>query len=135
MLKSEVMAMRSLSIIIFTASLLLPLTALAEAMSGNDIRSDIIGRTIYIATPLGGELPLNYHSSGQVDGSGRALGFAAFGKPADTGKWWIKDDRLCQQFETWYKGAPNCYRLERTAPDRIRWTRDNGQKGLARIGE
>ncbi len=127
--------MRPLSIIIFTIVLFAPAFVLADAMSASDIRSDIIGRTMYVATPLGGELPLTYRNSGRVDGSGRALGFAAFGKPADTGKWWIENDRLCQQFETWYRGTPNCYRLERTGPDHVRWTRDNGQKGLARIGD
>jgi hypothetical protein len=127
--------MKPLSIIMLSVTMLCPALASAEVMDGKDIRSDIIGRTIYIATPLGGELPLSYHSSGQLEGTGRALGFAAFGKPSDTGKWWIKDDKLCQRFETWYQGNVNCYRLEHTGADRIRWTRDNGQKGVARIGD
>src|SRR5262249_41474960 len=123
--------MRSVSFVIFAAALLLPALALAEVMTANDIRSDIIGRTMYVATPLGGELPLNYRTSGQLEGTGRALGFAAFGKPTDTGKWWIKDNKLCQQFQTWYQGNTNCYILERAGADRVRWTRDNGQKGTA----
>ncbi|TCR90939.1 hypothetical protein [Rhizobium sp. BK376] len=127
--------MRSVSLVLFALALLLPAFALAEVMTANDIRSDIIGRTMYVATPLGGELPLNYHTSGQLEGTGRALGFAAFGKPTDTGKWWIKDNKLCQQFQTWYQGNTNCYSLERAGEDRVRWTRDNGQKGTARIGD
>ncbi len=70
--------MRPLSIIVLAITLLLPTLAEADAMSERDIRSDIIGRTMYVATPLGGELPINYHSSGQMEGTGRALGFAAF---------------------------------------------------------
>jgi hypothetical protein len=127
--------MRSVSFVIFAAALLLPAFAMAEVMTASDIRSDIIGRTMYVATPLGGELPLSYHISGQLEGTGRALGFAAFGKPSDTGKWWIKDNKLCQQFQTWYQGNPNCYSLERAGTDHVRWTRDNGQKGVARIGD
>jgi hypothetical protein len=131
----EAMAMRPLSITILAAALLSPALAQADTMSGSEIRNDIIGRTMYVATPLGGELPLSYHSSGQLEGTGRALGFAAFGKPSDTGKWWIRNDKLCQQFQTWYQGNTNCYTLERADADHVRFTRDNGQKGTARIGD
>ena len=48
--------------------------AQAAQLSERDIRSDIVGRTIFLAAPLGGEFPLNYRRSGQVDGDGQALG-------------------------------------------------------------
>ncbi|KQV84104.1 hypothetical protein [Rhizobium sp. Root1220] len=115
--------------------LLLPTFAVADTLLANDIRRDIIGRTIYLATPLGGELPLNYHISGQVDGSGEAIGLGKYFKPSDTGKWWIQSDQLCQKFRTWYKGAPMCFELESVGPGKIRWTRDNGETGMARIRE
>ena len=126
--------MRHLWATIATIAILLPIPAAADALKANDIRSDIIGRTIYLSTPLGGELPLSYHTSGEVDGSGQAIGLGRFFKPSDTGKWWITSDQLCQKFKTWYDGSPMCFELERAGPDKVKWTRNNGETGVARIG-
>ena len=112
-----------------------PAAAHAENLTDSDIRSDIIGRTIYLAAPLGGEMPLTYHPSGSVDGNGQAVGLGKFIKPNDVGKWWIRSDQLCQQFKTWYAGAPMCFVLERDGVGKVKWTRDNGQTGVARIGD
>ena len=111
-----------------------PAAATGEAYSARDIERQIIGKRIYLAAPLGGEFPLNYRRSGVVDGSGEALGLGRFIQPTDTGKWWIRGNRLCQQFTTWYKGAPMCFELYRTGERTLKWIRDNGQTGTARIG-
>lgn len=113
----------------------MPAAAAEENFTASDIQKMIIGKRIYLAAPLGGEFPLNYRKSGVVDGSGEALGLGRFIQPKDTGKWWIRGDRLCQQFTTWYKGAPMCFELIRTGENRLKWIRDNGQTGTARIGE
>jgi hypothetical protein len=112
----------------------LTVSARAENLRDQDIKRDIVGRTIYLAAPLGGEFPLNYRLSGVVDGSGEALGLGRFIKPNDTGRWWIKSHQLCQKFTTWYNGSPMCFKLTRLGPDRLKWVRDNGQTGTARIG-
>ncbi|TWD44860.1 hypothetical protein FB480_11929 [Agrobacterium vitis] len=103
--------------------------------TSREIRQDIVGKRIYLATPMGGEFPLNYRKNGVVDGDGEALGLGRFVKPNDTGKWWIKDDQLCQRFTTWYKGAPMCFELYKTGDKSLNWIRNNGQKGTARIGQ
>jgi hypothetical protein len=126
--------MRHLSAAVAAIAIVAPTTAMADNLKANDIRSDIIGRTIYLSTPLGGELPLSYHTSGEVEGSGQAIGLGRFFKPTDTGKWWINSDRLCQKFKTWYDGSPMCFELERAGADKVKWTRDNGETGVARIG-
>lgn len=111
-------------------------TAVAEQrFTSKEIQSEIVGRRIYLAAPVGGEFPLNYRPSGQVDGNGEALGLGRFIKPDDTGRWWIKNDQLCQKFTTWYKGQPMCFELYRTGGDKLKWIRDNGQTGTARIGQ
>lgn len=109
--------------------------AYAATFSAGDIRSDIVGRTIYLATPFGGEFPLNYRAGGRVDGDGEALGIGRWVKPNDTGRWWIDGHQLCQQFQTWYDGAPMCFTLTRTGERTLNWVRDNGETGTARIGE
>ncbi|MDQ0455500.1 hypothetical protein [Rhizobium paknamense] len=106
-----------------------------DRYSARDIQRSIVGKRVFLATPMGGEFPLNYRRNGVVDGDGQALGLGRFVKPNDTGKWWIDGDRLCQRFNTWYKGAPMCFELYRTGENQLRWIRDNGQKGTARIGQ
>ena len=105
-----------------------------EPLTAGDIRGEIIGRRIYLAAPFGGELPLHYRSDGRVDGSGEAVGLGKYLKPNDSGKWWIAGDKLCQQFTTWYNGAKMCFDLKRVAGGKVFWRRDNGETGVARIG-
>lgn len=109
--------------------------AQADAMTGEEIRRDIIGRTIFLAAPIAGEFPLNYRKSGVVDGDGAALGLGRIIKPNDTGKWSIEGDKLCQQFKTWYNGEKICFVLTRLKANSVKWVRNNGETGIARIGE
>jgi hypothetical protein len=125
--------MRHGQIVVFM-TLLLATPAAANQLSGADIQAEIVGRQIFLAAPLGGEFPLNYRSNGVVDGSGEALGLGRLFKPSDRGKWWVRGDRLCQKFENWYNGTQLCFTLTRTGPDKLRWVRDNGESGTARIG-
>ncbi len=117
-----------------TLSLSFGTAAFAAGMTEAEIREKIIGHTIYLEAPMGGEFPLNYRTSGVVDGDGKALGIGKLIQPSDIGKWWIADDKLCQQFNTWYKGAKMCFDLTATGADKVKWVRDNGESGVARIG-
>ncbi|KQR77669.1 hypothetical protein ASG25_05000 [Rhizobium sp. Leaf384] len=108
--------------------------AFAASMTEPEIREKIVGRTIFLAAPMGGEFPLNYRTSGVVDGDGKALGIGKLIQPSDTGKWWIADNKLCQQFSTWYKGAKMCFDLTLVGDDKVKWVRDDGETGVARIG-
>jgi hypothetical protein len=108
--------------------------ATAKPLTGADIRKEIIGRTIFLAAPLGGEFPLNYRRGGSVDGNGTALGLGRFIAPKDRGRWWISGNRLCQRFQVWYKGNPMCFNLTKVGANKVRWVRDNGETGVARIG-
>lgn len=111
-----------------------PANANQNRYDAAEIRQSVIGKRIYLAVPFGGEFPLNYRLNGQVDGSGEALGLGRLAKPSDTGRWWIDGNRLCQKFTTWYKGEPMCFELERISGNKLKWTRNNGQTGTARIG-
>lgn len=110
-----------------------PALAQDQALTGAEIQSEIIGKRIYLATPFGGEFPLNYLTSGEVNGDGEALGLGRFVQPEDTGQWWIDGNRLCQQFQVWYDGEPMCFDLAWTGPSELYWVRDNGETGTARI--
>ncbi len=106
----------------------------AEVYSGEDIQREIIGRTIYLSVPLGGEFPLNYRRGGVVDGNGEALGLGKVASPKDSGRWWIDGAKLCQQFKTWYGGKPMCFDLTRAGSGKVKWLRNDGDSGIARIG-
>ena len=85
-------------------SVALPVAAEGDRLKAADIKEKIVGRTIYLAAPMGGEFPLNYRTNGQVDGNGQALGIGKLVKPSDNGRGWIAADQLCQKFLTWYDG-------------------------------
>jgi hypothetical protein len=60
------------------------------------------------------------------------LGEAAAGTTRH-GKWWIASDQLCQRWTSWMDGKSYCYRLTQTGSS-VRWVRNDGASGTARIG-
>lgn len=110
-----------------------PTSATSAPLDAAAIQSMIGGKRIYLATPLGGEFPLNYRSGGVVDGDGEALGLGKMMAPTDRGRWWIDGDRLCQQWQEWYEGRAHCFTLTRTGEKSLRWVRDDGLAGTARM--
>ncbi|MDF1608993.1 hypothetical protein PZ897_12480 [Hoeflea sp. YIM 152468] len=107
--------------------------AAAEQLSGSALIHFVSGKRVYLATPFGGEFPLNYKASGVVTGDGSALGLGRFLAPRETGKWWVQDENLCQQWPTWYDGQPSCFQITRTGDRSLDWVRDDGRTGKARI--
>lgn len=105
----------------------------AEKLSDEALKNTISGKKVFLATPLGGEFPLNYRSDGQVEGSGKAVGLGKFMQPTDSGRWWVAGDKLCQKWQNWYSGKPFCFTIERTGPQQIAWRRDDGLEGVARL--
>ena len=103
------------------------------SLRGEALRDAVSGKRIYLSVPLGGELPLYYQANGRVDGSGEAAGLGRFLKPTDSGRWWVEGERLCQQWETWYKGRVFCFTVKKLPENRIAWARDDGESGIARI--
>ncbi|MET0314200.1 MAG: hypothetical protein ABW275_07390 [Hansschlegelia sp.] len=102
-------------------------------LAGETLRETISGKQVYLATPLGGEFPLNYKANGEVDGSGKAVGLGKYMQPTDSGAWWVSGDRLCQKWKSWYGGREFCFTVEKDGPKTISWVRDDGMKGTARI--
>lgn len=107
--------------------------AAAEKLAGVALQSFISGKRVYLAVPLGGEIPLTYRAGGVVDGSGEAVGLGRYMTPKDRGRWWVAGDRLCQQWQQWYGGKTFCFTVTRLADNRIRWVRDDGKSGTARL--
>ena len=111
----------------------LPASASAEALSGEALKSFVSGKRIYLAVPLGGEIPLNYRKNGRVDGSGEAAGLGRYMAPKDSGRWWVNGNKLCQKWQEWYDGRTFCFTVTKLSDSRIRWLRDDGKSGVARV--
>lgn len=112
-----------------------PVAETGEVLLGAAISKTVSGRRIYLGVPLGGEFPLFYQKDGRVDGSGEAVGLGKFLSPTDSGKWWVENNKLCQQWTQWYEGKVFCFKLEKLPDDKIIWRRDDGYEGIARIGD
>jgi hypothetical protein len=124
-----------LAVAVFAALSIVPAPGRAQeaVLSGAEIRNAIAGHRVYLHVPLG-EFPLHYRANGEVDGSGQAVGLGRFMRPTDSGRWWIDGDKLCQRWQSWYKGRRFCFTLKRTATG-LSWRRDDGLAGTARIGD
>lgn len=107
--------------------------ASGDSLSGAALKSFIGGKRIYIQVPLGGEIPLTYRKNGEVDGSGEAVGLGRYLTPRDSGRWWVTGNRLCQKWQEWYGGKAFCFTVTRVSDNRIRWVRDDGRSGVARV--
>lgn len=104
-----------------------------QALAGEQLKSFISGKRVYLAVPFGGEIPLNYRTNGVVDGSGEAAGLGKYMTPTDKGRWWVSGNKLCQKWQQWYKGRTFCFTVSKLSSDRIRWVRDDGKSGVARL--
>ncbi len=110
------------------------LAAEPASLSGDELRKVVSGKTVYL-TISGFELPIRYSPSGSMEGSmGVVAASLARGDGAsDRGKWWISGNQLCQRWTSWMEGKSYCYTLTRQG-NSVRWLRDDGRSGTARIG-
>jgi hypothetical protein len=129
------MALKSMMVVAACSLLCGVQSAQAELLDGNELKRLVTGRTIYLSAPLGGEFPLKYKADGSVSGDGDAVGLGRFFAARETGRWYMRGDNLCQQFPTWYSGQRLCFTVRKLGESRIRWTRDNGETGVARVAD
>jgi hypothetical protein len=105
----------------------------AGPLSGEEIKSLIGGKRVYLSTPLRIELPLYYKSDGTVVGNISGFSMASMFTPKEAGRWWIEGARLCQKWPTWYKGKQFCFTISKLGDAKIAWTRDDNYSGTARL--
>ena len=108
--------------------------AVAEPLSGPEIKDRIGGELVRLSTPYGLTLPLVYRDDGVVSGDLSGFSIGALLAPREEGRWWVKDDRLCQKWPSWYDGRTHCFTITSLGPDKIAWTRDDGLAGTAELG-
>ena len=110
--------------------------AMAESISlaGDELRQAVTGKTVYLNVS-GFDLPIRYAANGHMSGrmGAVAASFSRGDGASDTGKWWVANDQLCQQWSSWMDGKAYCYKLTRNGSS-VQWTRNDGHSGTARIG-
>ena len=99
-------------------------------MDSTALRKAVAGKTVHLATPLGG-LPINYRTDGTMSGSAGTLA-SYIGSERDRGRWWVVADKLCQRWNTWLSGKSYCFRLRQQGAT-VHWTRNDGVSGVATI--
>jgi hypothetical protein len=120
------------------AAIALPFTAALAAeptkLAGDELRKAVSGKTVYLNVS-GFELPIRYAANGRMTGKMGtvAASFSRGDGSSDSGKWWVADDQLCQKWMSWMEGKQYCYKLTRQGAS-VRWVRDDGRSGTARIG-
>ncbi len=101
-------------------------------LPGGEIKQLISGTKVHLHTPVGSVLPVLYRQNGTLVGqAGTMLGFY-LGATRDEGKWWIANSKLCQKWNTWFKGKKNCLDIRRRGAD-FHWDDGKGESGLATI--
>ena len=120
-----------------TLALAVPLSesqAGEAALSSDGLRKAVSGKTVFLNIS-GFELPIQYSSRGTMKGSMGTVA-AAFSRgdgSSDRGKWWIADNQLCQKWSSWMESRTYCYKLSVNG-SAVRWVRNDGRSGTARIG-
>lgn len=108
--------------------------ASAQEATGGQLRSMISGKTIYLQTPIGAEVPVRYLANGTITGS-VSVHLAALGGEKvskDVGRWWVRSSQLCQRWNNWSNGQAFCYKLSINGAS-VSWVRSDGKSGTARL--
>ena len=126
-----------IGVFVLAAGLVLPAAAAVagqSSLAGDELHKTISGKTVYLNIS-GFELPIRYAANARMSGRMNtiAASFSRGDGSSDTGKWWVADDQLCQQWSSWMDGKTYCYKLTPSCTT-VQWIRDDGHTGTARIG-
>ncbi len=132
---THIKLMKKTAITLLLVSSFLSFGSIANAsnLTASEIKQKVIGKRVFLATRFGVEFPLVYKTNGSVTGDGTGTGLGRFFAPKETGNWWIKGNRLCQKFPTWYDGRTQCFQLTETGRNKLTWKTDDGRSGVASI--
>lgn len=106
----------------------------ATVLTGSKLRDAVSGKTVYLMTTIGAEIPIRYMPNGTIRGTISASLAALGGESveSDIGRWWVTNEQLCQQWKNWSGSRSHCYRF-RTTGAAVQWRRNDGETGTARI--
>jgi hypothetical protein len=80
------------------------------------------GKVLLVSSDKG-DVPVRFSQKGTITGSTRGHD--------DAGKWWISQQKLCLQWQTWLDAKPHCISVEPVSGPVLRWHADTGEEGIA----
>ena len=103
-------------------------------VTGDKLRESLSGKTVYLMTPIGSEIPIRYKANGTIHGSISATlaALGGEGRRTDTGRWWVVREQVCQQWKNWSDRRSHCYKFS-IADGNVHWQRSDGETGSGRI--
>jgi hypothetical protein len=107
--------------------------ATADTLNGEQIRANLSGSKIVGVNDIGTPYALSLQRGGGLKGL-----MGAKNQFDDHGRWWVKDDKLCVQWELWLFAKPTCYGIELDGDQITRFqvdTRDVIRSKLVRGGK
>jgi hypothetical protein len=102
----------------------------SSKLEGDTLKKAVSGKTVHLATPLG-TLPIRFRMNGTMSGTAGELA-AYTGSAADSGRWWVSSEKLCQRWQTWLDRKIYCFTLRQEGRD-VHWVRNDGLSGKATI--
>ena len=93
--------------------------AAEKKLTGNEIKSTRSGYTLRFKAWSGSTGEISYQSDGTMEGK-KVSGLS------DVGKWWVKDDKFCRQWENWRSGDRECFDILETGDKRYKAVGTNG---------
>ena len=101
-----------------------------QPLAGDALRDVVAGKTVLLHTRVG-NIPITYRANGTMIGRAGEL-VAYTGQERDRGRWWVQNDKLCQQWETWLEGRAYCATIQQDGST-VHWVRNDGERGKATI--
>jgi hypothetical protein len=104
-----------------------------SALTGQQLKQAVAGKTVYVSTPLG-SVPIRYSANGTISARTDLALLDGEKTTSDRGRWWVSGDRLCIRWQNWMDGRSYCFSMQKTSATSVRWQRHDGKTGTARIG-
>ncbi|MEO1711358.1 MAG: hypothetical protein AAFR70_13935 [Pseudomonadota bacterium] len=109
-----------------------PKAKVRKKPSPNDqVRALVAGRTVHLKTDMGAVIPVRFDKTGRMRGQAGNLAFF-LGAAKDSGRWWVKNAKLCKQWRVWLSAKKMCLKLERRGRI-VHWRSEDGRSGTAKI--
>ena len=80
------------------------------------------GKVLLVSSDKG-DVSVKFSQNDTIAGSARGQN--------DAGKWWISQQKLCLQWQTWLDAKPHCFSVEPVSGPVLRWHADTGEEGIA----
>ncbi|MEQ8747058.1 hypothetical protein [Pyruvatibacter sp.] len=80
-----------------------------DLLRGSDMRSLFADATFTGINEFGNDYVSNLYEGGDMTGD--AISPDGILLESDTGRWWVRNDVWCREWDTWFGGFPACFKI------------------------